>query len=206
MKIEKNMKFGRLTTLKVAYNKNHNNYWECICDCGKTKIIRANSLTSGNTKSCGCLNKEIITKHDFCKERTYNIWKMMKERCYNKNSKSYHNYGGRGIGVCDSWKSDYSKFREWAMKNGYKHNLTLDRIDNNKEYCPENCRWATLKQQANNRTNNKLLEFNGEIRTMKEWCDLLNLNYRTVKSRLNISNWTVEKALTTPTGRRSKNE
>ena len=140
--------------------------------------------------------------------RLNNIYRQMKARCYNAKRKDYKRYGGRGILVCSEWlntetvkgvKGRSSKgwlaFRDWALSHGYKDNLTLDRIDNNKGYSPYNCRWATLKMQQSNTSRNRLIEHNGKTQTLKAWCEELDLNYHTVLSRLNIMHWSIEKAL-----------
>lgn len=193
--------FGYLTVVKRA--PNHGNYamWECACKCGNTTIVRTSSLKNGHTKSCGCLNKEIVretfTKHGLYQHRIYSIYQHMIERCYHENVHEYKNYGQRGITVCDSWRNSFEAFSEWAFSNGYSDELTLDRIDVNGNYCPENCRWTTTKIQGNNRRNNRILEFNGESHTMSEWADKLGFSYNLVDSRI-FRGWSVERTLTTP--------
>ena len=126
--------------------------WECVCDCGNYFVASAENLSSGHTKSCGCSTR----KHGLAKkERLYNIWVCMKQRCRDENASNYRYYGGRGISVCDEWRSDYTKFREWALSHGYKDDLTIDRIDVNENYCPENCRWITIAEQQRNTTRTK---------------------------------------------------
>jgi len=152
-------KYGRLTVSKKSFSRNGKLYWLCQCDCGNEVHIQAYLLRKGKTKSCGCLRKEIHTIHGDSTRletaRLYSIWHSMKQRCNNQNNDSYHNYGGRGIKVCQEWQ-EYIPFRNWALTNGYRDGLFLDRIDNDGDYCPENCKFSTRhQQQANMRTNNK---------------------------------------------------
>lgn len=192
-------KFGRLTAIKRMYTKNHKSIWLCKCECGNVIEVPINSLTCNNTKSCGCLHHDMMlkrnTKHDKRDTRLYRIWANMKQRCYNSNHPSYKNYGARYIKVCDEWLDDFTAFYDWSMLNGYDDTLTIDRINNNGNYEPNNCRWADRNQQNRNKRNNINYTFNGETHCLKDWCKLQRLNYGTVISRLNDSNWTIEKAL-----------
>ena len=159
------MKFGRLTAIKKVGTKGNGkgskSIWLCRCDCGNEKEILRNSLVSGTTKSCGCLEKEVKAtmhlKHGMEKSRIWNIWTGMRDRCSRPNNKNYQRYGGRGIRVCPEWDSDFQNFYDWSMENGYSDDLTIDRIDNDGNYEPSNCRWVTRKEQTRNRSITKTI-------------------------------------------------
>lgn len=149
-------RFGRLTVVEQAERSKAGEIrWRCRCDCGREIVTQANNLTSGSSKSCGCWKHEKLaldhTTHGGRKTRLYSIWVGMRRRCYEETSVSYKNYGGRGISICDEWRNDFSAFRAWALKNGYDDSLSIDRINNDWNYEPRNCRWATPKEQAANR-------------------------------------------------------
>ena len=154
--------FGRLIAVEYDKSVKGKSYWMCKCECGEMKSIALNSLTSGKTLSCGCLRNERVaakcTTHGMSKTRLHKEWRGIKYRCLNPNSTRYRYYGGRGIMICDEWKESFVSFMEWSNKNGYDDSLTIDRIDNNGNYEPNNCRWTTQLQQGHNRnlfSNNK---------------------------------------------------
>ena len=153
------LRYGKLVVMSIAgKDKYRNTMFLCKCDCGNYKIINGCSLRKGLTKSCGCIQKEIVSKmftihgqtKGYHRERLHSIWHGMKNRCLNPKTPFFKNYGGRGISICDDWLNNFDRFYKWALENGYKENLTIDRIDNDKGYYPLNCRWATYKQQRAN--------------------------------------------------------
>lgn len=178
--------FGRLTVVRgVARNKR--GYYHCNCSCGNKTLVRGDSLQSGLTKSCGCWQYEnglLSETHGKSHTRIYNIYQKMKERCYNPKNERYERYGGRGIIVCDQWLDDFMNFYNWAEKNGYKETLSIDRINNDGNYKPSNCRWATDSEQANNRNNNVIINYKGKEYTRAELSRFLNIDYELIRRRL----------------------
>jgi len=171
--------------------------WDCTCRCNTRKDVRDAEIRRGSSTSCGCYNHEISSTHHESKTRLYEIWHGMKQRCNNTNSKDAHNYSMRGISVCDDWNNSFENFRDWALSNGYDDSLTLDRIDVNGMYSPDNCRCATAKEQARNTRCNHLLEFNGITKSIADWADEYGMKYCTLHKRI-VKGWSVQKALTTP--------
>ena len=172
-------RYGRLTVVSLSSQKTNQGkpLWICKCDCGNLTTVPRKRLIDGSTKSCGCLRRELSTTshttHGMSRsgtnhQRLYRIWSGIKDRCTNPKSKYWKRYGGNGIGICESWKDDFTVFNEWAVNNGYSEKLTIDRIDNSKGYSPENCRWVDYKIQENNRTNNILYQIGGQIYTLAE--------------------------------------
>ena len=196
-------RFGRLVAISGnERDKFYNAIWTCKCDCGKVVKVVLQSLKDGKTKSCGCLNREKMGKsnliHGKSKTRIYHIWRDMRERCTKPSKFGYEYYGGRGIKVCEEWlgSNNFMNFYEWSMANGYSEELTIDRIDVNGNYCPENCRWVDLKTQSNNRGDNKFICYNGQTKTLAQWSELLNMSYFALTNRLR-NGWSVEKTFTT---------
>lgn len=207
-------RFGRLQVLcREGSNKYKKATWRCKCDCGNEKVVIGSKLLIGETQSCGCYgyerrnegSRKHQTIHGQKYTRLYDTWNNIKQRCNNPHHISYKYYGGKGIRVCDEWNNDFMTFYKWAFENGYnpqkdeirKNRLTIDRIDSDKDYCPENCRWATYKEQANNRTNTRFLTYNNETKTISDWAKIFNLNHNSIYRRLNYG-WDIEKTLTTP--------
>lgn len=189
-------KFGRLTVLEYKGNRK----WLCRCDCGNEKIIGKSDLTSGKTKSCGCYHKEqcqkLNGKHYSGETKLYKVWEDMKRRCINPKHHAYKHYGDRGIVVCNEWREDFLQFKAWAISNGYKEGLSIDRINVNGNYEPSNCRWVTWNYQCRNRRNNVLLTYQNKTQCVTDWAIEMGLKPLTLAYRIRVG-WDVEKALTT---------
>ncbi|KKM98992.1 hypothetical protein LCGC14_1152420 [marine sediment metagenome] len=201
-------KFGRLVVLQfIDKNKWRSSFWLCRCDCGKEKIILGDSLKNGDTKSCGCLNIEKLTKHGHCNKNgksseIYAIWQSMIQRCTNPNHKAYYNYGGRGITVCKRWKNSFENFFKdmGESPKGY----SIDRIDNDDNYCKSNCRWVTRKEQMRNTRRNRLITHKKKTQCLIEWAEETKIPYPTLWQRIFKLGWSIEKALTIPVQKRKK--
>lgn len=193
------VKFGRATTLR-QFRENGYTKIECICDCGNKFITNRPSLVCGNTNSCGCLQKEMLLKssitHGMSGTRIHGIWNDMKSRCNLTTNQNYHRYGGRGIKVCSEWSglNGFENFYEWSINNGYRDIFSIDRIDNNGAYSPDNCRWSDMITQCNNRRNSKFLEYKGQTKTLSQWVRELNLKYPRTYHRIFILGWSVKDA------------
>jgi len=179
--------------------------WHCRCDCGNEVNVRSSDLISGHTTSCGCYNRErtaeVKTKHGMARygkqHPVYDAWTNMIQRCENPNHNQYKDYGGRGITVCAEWH-DPVVFIDWALANNWRKSLTLDRVNNDGNYEPGNCRWVTVKVQARNKRNNHLITFDGKTQTMAGWAEELNISYNVLKQRIDQYHWPIERALTEP--------
>lgn len=195
-------RFGRLVVLEETRNKNNKIRWYCRCDCGKETYVIGSHLISGHTISCGCAGLEHATRAKLkhgdalfrCKNRLYQIWAAMRRRCYNENCDAYPYYGGKGIQVCQSWR-DYVKFKAWALKNGYAENLTIDRIDPEKDYTPSNCQWITKEENIARAKmlpqaiKDKAFEFLAQGKQYKDICTELNISVVTLRE------WRIQRKL-----------
>lgn len=197
LEIQKGTRYGRLVVVKEVEPRKVKRGYErrflCMCDCGKMVETLLRSLRIGATQSCGCKHQEMSA--EACRNRRihpdnddanriYTVWCNMKSRCFRKTASSYKMYGARGIGVCDEWKNCFLSFYEWSIANGYKDGLTIDRINNNGNYEPSNCRWVTPQEQANNTRKNVFITHNGETHTIAEWSRLTGIDRTTIRVRL----------------------
>ena len=202
-------RFGRLIVEeKLGRSERGAITWRCRCDCGNTKTTITSRLLNGEVKSCGCmlvkgdLRIKKDHEHGYSTTKMYECWADMKRRCNNKNHKNYHQYGGRGITIDPRWNS----FKNFLADMGPKpENLTIERVDNNGPYCKSNCRWASMKEQANNKRTNVLITFKGETKTVSQWASELNMLAGTLYARIKDYGWSVEEALTTPVGQSRTN-
>jgi hypothetical protein len=189
---EPGTKFNRFTILRfetqtVGTGTGTKTFAICRCDCGEQRAVALTILRRGGQKSCGCLQREVVGSmrrtHGMSTTNLYKVWATMVMRCTNPAVAAYINYGGRGISVCAEWRN-FEPFCDWALANGYKRGLTIDRIDNDSGYRPDNCRWATRKQNANNKRSNRFLEHAGKRMTVAQWADLLNIPISCINRRL----------------------
>lgn len=197
MKILIGKKYNMLTVLK----KDKPGYYICRCDCGNIRTIKTYNLTSGSTKSCGCYHKKMIaiqsTIHGLSKHPLYKTWHNMRSRCKNPNASKYKLYGGKGIKVCKEWDENFVSFYNWAINNKWEKGLSIERLDSNKNYEPNNCIWADYKIQNNNTIQNHKLTFNGKTMNINQWAEYLNISKKMLSERIRRG-WNIERALTTP--------
>ncbi len=196
-------RFNRLTVLKLAgKNKHGHQLFECKCDCGKVVVIEGTAVKNNRTRSCGCLQRDVVKKrctiHGMTKTKLFGVWTTMNQRCSNPNTVSYDRYGAKGIYVCEEWKNDFVTFMNWSLKHGYRDGLSIDRIDNDKGYSPENCRWVNAYVQSNNRSNNRLMTLNGTTKNCKQWADYFGFNYKYFHEKCKKNDWNLEKVLEIP--------
>lgn len=183
----KGKRFGRFTVVEyMGRAKDRKHTWLCVCDCGNEKVCLENNLKNGHTSSCGCIGTEIKVKrnttHGLCGDPLYAVWTHMRQRINDPNIKTYNRYGGRGISICEEWKSA-EEFVKWGYDNGYKIGLTIDRKDNNGNYSPENCRFITMSEQNRNKSSNVRVEYNGESNVLWDWAEKLSMCYGTLRLR-----------------------
>jgi hypothetical protein len=197
-------KYGLLTPIEYSHSKPKNKndeYWLFKCDCGNQKISRLYDVQRRKISSCGCLKKKLLAernksnaKHGMYNTSTYKSWASIIERCYNKNSVNFHNYGEKGIAMCESWRESFENF---LIDMGEKPDgFTIDRIDVYGNYEASNCRWANAKTQANNRTNNRKISYDGQTHNLAEWSDITGINETTIQKRIDKYGWSIEEALT----------
>ena len=193
-------RYNNLVVLEKSRSEKGVVIWKCICDCGNITYVRGQNLKSGAVKSCGCLRKNAkpTLRHNMSNSRLYRVWASMKNRCYTPSHHSYNNYGGRGINVCDEWKNSSDAFIEWALDNGYSDDMTIERIDVNNDYCPENCTWIPANKQQRNRRFCQYYTYNSKTMNLMDWCTELGLPYKLVHNRIHKMGWSFERAITEP--------
>jgi len=198
--VKKGDKYNRLTIIREVKKVEGYRYFLCKCDCGIFKRLSFKKISCGQTKSCGCLQKEKIIKiqttHGLYRSKAYKIWASAKGRCLNKNNDRYSSYGGRGIKICKKWLKFENFYKDMGERPEGK---SIDRIDNDGDYCKENCRWATRKQQANNTRKSIRITYNGETKTLADWVIKTGLQYNTINTRIHRG-WSIKKSLTTDIG------
>lgn len=187
-------KFGRLTVISLFDRKRSGSRWLCKCECGNEHTVFTQNLKNGSVRSCGCQSHP--TKHGMTNTRVYQTWAAMKSRCRSQSYHAHKHYAGKGVAVCNEWLQ-FEAFYEWALKNGYKDDLTLDRVDNSKGYEPSNCRFVTIADQQRNKTSNRIVTFQGKTKSICQFADDIGIARATLCNRLSRG-WSVEKALTTP--------
>lgn len=188
-------RFGRLQVIERAPNRGKRIYWVCHCECGTVHDVRQDDLRSGSTLSCGCHQYDKMTKHGMWNTAAYKTWRSMLRRCELPSAHAYALYGGRGIKVCERWHDFLAFYADMYPKPSGA--ASIDRIDNNGDYCPENCHWASRKEQSRNRSNNRIISYHGTERCVSEWAETLGMRVSALSERLRRG-WTVEEALETP--------
>jgi hypothetical protein len=193
--------FMYLTIVSDAGRDKNGRYVIAQCKCGSVRRYRLSHVKYGKILSCGCYNSERASErqktHGLSKHPLYKVYRSMKARCYNPNVKKYERWGGRGIIICDLWLNSFEVFYEWSLKNGYSKGLQIDRINNDGNYEPSNCRWVEHKINARNTRTNVFVQYNGETKTIAEWCEIVGISQKRFYSRRHRG-WSVEKTLSTP--------
>lgn len=191
-------RFGRLTAVRYHdYTNNNGSRWLFRCDCGNEIVAYSSLVRSGRTKSCGCLNQELRksrARHGMVGTPIHNAWLHMRQRCNNPNSREFKNYGGRGIKVCPEW-DDFKEFYSWSVENGYREGLTIDRINNDGNYEPDNCRWVTMLVQENNKRNNHFVTYKGERMTVSQCARRANVSRNKLFYRMSKWNMSADEAV-----------
>lgn len=197
-------KYHRLTVISELFILDHKGRVICQCECGTIKTFIFCQIKSGNSKSCGCYKKEMSKNngkgnitHGLTNHKLYHVWNNIKDRCNNPNCVVYHNYGKRGISICKEWVDDFQTFYDWSMNNGYSEKLDIDRINNDGNYEPSNCRYVTRVVNTRNRRTSKLLTYKNQTKNLYDWADEFNINHHTIFKRLRTG-YTIEEALETP--------
>lgn len=200
-------KYNLLTVIGVHEVKNGKVYWDCLCDCGQNTVVLGSNLKNGSVKSCGCLTHKpsVRRTHNESKTKLYRHWKSMMYRCYNEKNSAYKWYGKRGIRVCKEWQS-YDGFKKWVNETKPCEGYTVERIDVNGDYCPNNCTWIPINEQAKNRTTTVIIDFNGEKNSLTDWCIKLGLDYKRVHNRIYKLGWSFEKAISEPVDVKKRNK
>ena len=205
-------RFNRLVVIEPTRNKSGKYAWKCKCDCGNIVVTQGAQLKNGHVKSCGCYKndifKERLQKHGLSRTKLFHVFSGMHSRCENSNHIGYFNYGGRGICVCDEWcgENGFLNFYNWSVDNGYKQGLQIDRINNDGDYEPTNCRWVTQKENLMNKRTTLIYEYNGEIKTLQDWAVECGIPYKRLRCRIREFGWDFEKALKTPIKKYRKKE
>lgn len=190
-----------LTVLETG-ERGHGRKFKVVCDCGAVAYKHANDVISGHTKSCGCMqySGHGSIKHGLYYHPLHTVWSNIILRCCNQNVQTYKYYGGRGISICNEWRKSFFAFYTWCINNGWEKGLQLDRTDNTGNYAPDNCRFVSAKINCRNKRTNRFIEFQGETKTLAEWCEIYNIPYRAVHQRISKLKWDFKKAITQPIG------
>ena len=200
-------RFGKLTVINRAPNHRGRTMWNCICDCGNKSIISACHLRSGHSTSCGCYKAEnmssLFSIHKMTNTPLYRMYRNMLNRCYYKGSDHYESYGARGITVCDEWKTGFEAFYQWAVNHGYENGLSIDRVDVDGNYCPENCRFIPINEQAYNKQDTRYVNYNGELLPLAKVAEAVGIDSGTIAARMDRWGWSEQDAINTPVRRKA---